>query len=622
MRISNVAIIFLFGASFLSGCSVQTASTKNIFKSENDNKKHDPVDNSLNAILLADPKNYKAHFLAALAYDKKSNHSRKYRDLARVGYKLSNRYNPRFGNALYHLGLLDIEDAEFNSAIKNFLLAAKNENNRPEFYYSLSYAALSANDIFLAKMSFDKATKIAPPKKQYEIALGVMLSKIFEQESRHVDYLNKFRNKFSDEAFKKIEIDLEKITRLTLPTKIKLTNSFYKNLYTSIDDVMSYEKFDNRIPAEALAEIQKIAQINRFITGDAEVVPSAKLPEKSGKNVKKDENAPEKQKAKNSVGDKNKPKKMAVVDVIIVQNDASSSTISGTNLLDLLSLNFQGKIVSGDWARSTQWRSSPSDTLSRTLGSSMQLEIPSINYSLNIANQQRTTNRLTARPSVLVTEGAESKIFAGAELTIVTDGQLNSQSITKKVGLSLSVTPTFNDDGTVELQVKTEQSDVSPISGGNFRQSLQTTSNQASVNAILKSGETIMIAGGTGARSNGNVSQTPVLHNIPVMGKLFDKQVSSQSQTSLIVFLTLRKHISHFNKISEKVSRHERRAQDLYLKKLLKVIFREEGISSLRQSIVSLGSSDPPLLLDTKIYNPARDSVALQEYYQFYDPRQ
>lgn len=591
----------------LSGCSLNLNSTADVVGEKRlNNKNHS--EKAIDNVLLADPKNYKAHFLTALKYDQSSKNSKKYRDLAKVGYKLSFKYNPRFGRALYHLGLLDLEDRNFKSAVQNFLLAINADRGQSDFYYSLSYAALSSNKAYLAKLAFDKGAKIKIPDKMYEIALGALLSHAYPKESKYRDFKGEFQKRFSENAYKKLNQDLKRVSTLRSSGAFRLAinNSV---MFEPFEEILSYQKFKNNISSEALNQIQKVAQANPFITGAATSSGASKSNSDMEVKGKTDKTS-----------DKTKRKKMAVVDVIIVQNDTSSGTSTGVNLLDLLSMNFQGKIVSGEWGRSTEWGANPADTLTRTLGSSLALEIPSITYSLNVANQNRSISRMTARPSVLVTEGAESKIFSGAELTIVTDGQLNSSSLTKKVGLSLSVVPTFNDDGTIELKVSTEQSSVSPVSGGNFRQSLQTSSNQASLTAVLRSGETIMVAGGTAARSTGTVSQTPYLNTLPLMGNLFDKQTSSQSQTSLIVFLTLRKRINFFKKETNTISRKEKMNQERYLQKLIKVIFKNKEFKNNRQPIISLQTDESPLLLDTKIYNPARDTTAIREYYELYDP--
>lgn len=598
---SCLAIIILGGCSLNPNGETDALGVKSLNNKNYSGKKFETV-------LLSDPKNYKAHFLTALNYDRSSKSSKKYRDLAKVGYKLSFKYNPRFGRALYHIGLLDLEDRDFKSAVQNFLLAINADRVQSDFYYSLSYAALSSNRPYLAKLSFDKGSKIKIPDKMYEIALGALLSRVYPKEFKYRNFRGDFQKRFSENAYKKLDRDLERVDALRSSGALKLAIS-NRVFFESFKEILSYQKFTNNVSSKALSQIQKVAQANPFITGAA----SSNETSKSSSNMK--------EKAKiDKASDKPKRKKMAVVDVIIVQNDTSSGTSTGVNLLDLLSMNFQGKIVSGEWGRSNQWGASPAETLTRTLGSSLALEIPSITYSLNVANQNRSSSRLTARPSVLVTEGAESKIFSGAELTIVTDGQLNSSSLTKKVGLTLSVVPTFNDDGTTELKISTEQSMVSPITGGTFRQSLQTTSNQASLTAVLRSGETIMVAGGTAARSTGTVSQTPYLNTLPLMGNLFDKQTSSQGQTSLIVFLTLRKRINFFKKETDMISRKEKIDQEQYLQKLIKLLLYNKNDQNSRHPVITLRSDESPLLLDTKIYNPARDAAAIREYYEVYDP--
>ena len=133
-------------------------------------------------------------------------------------------------------------------------------------------------------------------------------------------------------------------------------------------------------------------------------------------------------------------------------------------------------------------------------------------------------------------------MFDGGTLTFATDGDLSSSSETREVGLSLSVKPKFVGNDTVNLAVQTTMEDfVQSAAVGSFRQSVQTDKSSTKVAADLRFGQTMLISAGSSSMVLNGRSKTPILGDIPILGKLFSEKNKVDKTSELIVLLSLRR---------------------------------------------------------------------------------
>jgi len=180
-------------------------------------------------------------------------------------------------------------------------------------------------------------------------------------------------------------------------------------------------------------------------------------------------------------------------------------------------------------------------TLSGSLGLDLQLS----------ALEDRGQIKILSSPRILTLTNKEAKISTGTEIfvpttTIVTgvssggapagSGSTTSGVTTINAKLELTVTPHVTPDGQILLHVKTDKRDP------DYSRSVQNlpplNTRSAETDLLVKNGATIVI-GGIYTR-NESVAQSglPWLSNIPVLGWLFKKRATIDSQTELLVFIT------------------------------------------------------------------------------------
>jgi type II secretory pathway component GspD/PulD (secretin) len=163
-----------------------------------------------------------------------------------------------------------------------------------------------------------------------------------------------------------------------------------------------------------------------------------------------------------------------------------------------------------------------------------------VTYSLNIANARDGWSTVQTQQSLLIYDQQSSTVSVGKSLTYAANGTLSSTSFIKDAGLSLQIKPAFRDDGVVNLQVSATLENFLPSSAGSFNESVLTEKSTTGVTADLRFGETILIASGDSATNSRSGSKTPILADLPVLGKLFSSRSDTKLNTSLLILLTLR----------------------------------------------------------------------------------
>jgi general secretion pathway protein D len=157
-----------------------------------------------------------------------------------------------------------------------------------------------------------------------------------------------------------------------------------------------------------------------------------------------------------------------------------------------------------------------------------------------------TRFNVLSRPYVLTTDNRQAVVNVSQEVPVINGARTDAQNnITttfdrRDVGVILTVTPQINSDGRVVLDVTQELSaladqgipvakDVeSPI----IRKRTMTT------RVGVGSGQTVVVGGLVNDTLVETVRKVPWLGDIPYLGALFRRTVSTKSKTELLVFLT------------------------------------------------------------------------------------
>ncbi|MCX5672294.1 MAG: type II secretion system secretin GspD, partial [Planctomycetota bacterium] len=159
-----------------------------------------------------------------------------------------------------------------------------------------------------------------------------------------------------------------------------------------------------------------------------------------------------------------------------------------------------------------------------------------------------TTGKLDvlSRPYILTSDNQEAWIQVGQYVPFVAYTQLTDTGITNNsyqwqdIGIILTVMPHINPDGLVIMDVYQEISDLTsttvPLSGTTTARALAKRAAQSRV--AVRDSQTIVIGGLMADRSTDTVSKVPLLGDIPGLGALFRRTVTTKTKTELLIFLT------------------------------------------------------------------------------------
>lgn len=146
-----------------------------------------------------------------------------------------------------------------------------------------------------------------------------------------------------------------------------------------------------------------------------------------------------------------------------------------------------------------------------------------------------------AEPNLTALSGESAQFLAGGEFPVPipqADGAITVEY--KPFGVQLEFTPTIVGDNRINLIVKPEVSQLSSNSAinvnGSFIQSLLT--RRAETTVELASGQSFAIGGLLNNDGNNNISKTPLLGEIPILGALFRSASFQKNETELIIIVT------------------------------------------------------------------------------------
>lgn len=157
----------------------------------------------------------------------------------------------------------------------------------------------------------------------------------------------------------------------------------------------------------------------------------------------------------------------------------------------------------------------------------------------------RGTVRILSRPLLQAENNKEARILVGEQRPFVqvfrslpTSDAVRDQIVQyRDVGTSLSILPTINPDGYVNLQVKQEVSNATsepgPVAG-----SPVISTRELSTHLFVKDGQTAVLGGLVSRERDRARSGIPFLSSIPFLGVLFGSTKNLDSNTELYLFLT------------------------------------------------------------------------------------
>jgi general secretion pathway protein D len=172
------------------------------------------------------------------------------------------------------------------------------------------------------------------------------------------------------------------------------------------------------------------------------------------------------------------------------------------------------------------------------------LRAGTLDISLALSSLSTRGNvRIVSRPVILAQNNQEARILIGSERPFVqvsrslpTDAAVRDQVIQyRDVGTKLTITPTINDDGYVNLQVLQEVSTATAET--QFGAPIIST-REASTYLFVKNGRTAVLGGLIDRQQERTKSGIPILMEIPLVGGLFGSRRTTSSNSELFLFLT------------------------------------------------------------------------------------
>lgn len=151
--------------------------------------------------------------------------------------------------------------------------------------------------------------------------------------------------------------------------------------------------------------------------------------------------------------------------------------------------------------------------------------------------------RVLSRPVVLAQNNQEARILVGTERPFVqvfrslpTESAIRDQIVQyRDVGTELTITPTINPDGYVNLQVLQE---VSTATAETQFGAPVISTREAATRLFVRDGQSVVIGGLIDEQRDRSRSGIPFLKDIPVLGYLFGTTRDRRIQSELFLFLT------------------------------------------------------------------------------------
>lgn len=162
------------------------------------------------------------------------------------------------------------------------------------------------------------------------------------------------------------------------------------------------------------------------------------------------------------------------------------------------------------------------------------------------AMQKDGLAEVLAEPQILTLDNKEALIeitehIALAKKTTYREGGLEStvEPIFGDVGVTLKVTPNINTDEFVTMRVEPV---VSSAQRSSFfpDEAVDTRKRSAKTSVMVKDGQTVVIGGLLRKDVTETHFKVPLLGDIPLLGMLFRKSITSDTKTEVVLFLTPR----------------------------------------------------------------------------------
>lgn len=235
---------------------------------------------------------------------------------------------------------------------------------------------------------------------------------------------------------------------------------------------------------------------------------------------------------------------------------AGNSSVSAANAFGLSQLNSATTTYNALGQANTVQSPQPSGNVGgfyQIIGKDYQATIQAL--------AQQGKAEVLARPSILARDGQLAEIVAGQSIylpsgvsfgsvggttTLATIPTINGSY--QNVGIQLDVTPFIGANNLVEMVLVPQNTSIDTSTPGQVITSASIFSSaiyapninktSANTDVVTPDGEPVVIGGLIEDNRSSNVSQVPLLGDIPVLGNLFKSTTKSTQKQELVIFIT------------------------------------------------------------------------------------
>ncbi|MHB8151297.1 MAG: tetratricopeptide repeat protein [Desulfobulbia bacterium] len=524
-----------------------------------------------NRALALAPSDANLHFLNGLAYREMARtNGQAVAELAETGYRLALEFDSNHWLAAWHLGLLQVEQRQYDAARKSFAIAARLRPRNPDIQLALAGSAYQASDAPVALWAANNTLTLRPNDPE-ALRIASLSSAALGMESSALEFRDRFQQANPSEdvhilndrirAWKRVHAQADISGNAAVPAQEPKPGGAAPD--TTAQPVPPADSTPGNLPpvtqaspsgapggAGSAGEIIGEQGQGVLASSWSDCVQSSTSQSSSssswgggsssGWGSSTSSDATEKLPALPSPCKGIALPRMTVVDVTIVRTQETTGYTNGVNLLDGLKI-----VLGGSWVRESTSHSDPSDdTRSTTITRSLGLPEKGITYSLNIFNAGDTVADVIARPSLLALDRTPATFFSGSTISVAQAGEYGGTLSDKNIGVSLSVTPTFIDDDRLLLAVKGARSFLEPAQFEGL-DTLTSTNNIVSTNVIMRFGETLILSGLREREFINGKQGVPLLRDVPVVQYLFSTHEEYDYSHHVLILLTPRKPASY-----------------------------------------------------------------------------
>ncbi|HEX5359731.1 MAG TPA: type IV pilus secretin PilQ [Fluviicoccus sp.] len=143
-----------------------------------------------------------------------------------------------------------------------------------------------------------------------------------------------------------------------------------------------------------------------------------------------------------------------------------------------------------------------------------------------------------ATPRVLTADKQKARVATGKQIPYQEKTSSGATSVKfVNAELSLEVTPSITPDGRVNMELLVNNDSLGEVLSYG---AVTINTNRVTTNVLVDDGQTVVLGGIFKESTNKGVTKTPVLGDIPYLGRLFRQDVKRNDKVELLIFVTPR----------------------------------------------------------------------------------